>query len=452
MVSPARLAAYDILRSVHLGKTDAATALVRTRDRLGDARDRSLASELVLGTLRWRGTLDHFIAWAGDRPLDRFDAEVLDILRIGAYQLLHLDRVPASAVVNDAVDLTKRVKRRSAAGTVNAVLRRISRSRGNLPLPSDTSSADYLSIAGSHPHWIVDRWLDRYGVEPTRAWIDFNNGPAPLTIRANGLRVSRDELAGELAREGIAVERTRLAAGGLIVTDGQSRAIELAQGGRFLLQDEASQLVGELASALAGEYVLDACAAPGGKTLQMAEAMKDRGMLVATELRHSRVRLLGARIRLGGASCVRIARVDVSRPLPFGPVFDCVLLDAPCSGLGTLRRDPDVKWRVQESDLASLAATERRMLDEVAAVIKPGGRLVYSTCSSEPIENELLFESFLERHPAFDPVDLRKSDRSVSPGVSACLDDRGRFRTTPHEHGLEAFFAAVAVRRSPCAD
>jgi 16S rRNA (cytosine967-C5)-methyltransferase len=448
MIAPARLAAYEVLRAVHLGRADAATSLVRTRDALEDSRDRALVSELVLGTLRWRAALDHVIAWAGDRSLDRFDPEVVDILRLGAYQLLHLDRVPAAAVVNDAVNLTKRVRRRSATGTVNAILRRISRGRTHLPLPTDDTPLEYLTIALSHPRWLVERWIERYGLLPTRSWVEFNNQPAPVTLRANTLQASREEVADRLVRDGLEVEPTRYAPDGLVVRTGQSRAIEIAERGQFVVQDEASQLVGAFAAPRPGERVLDACAAPGGKTTQMAAAMRDRGLLVATDLRPRRLGLLASRVRLSGASCIHIARIDVRRPLPFGPVFDCVVLDAPCSGLGTIRRDPDVKWRVHEADLAPLAATELQMLDQAAAAVRPGGRLIYSTCSSEPIENDDVFASFLERHGEFEAIDPRRLDQPITPGLDACLDERGRLRTTPHQHGLEAFFAAMAVKRT----
>ncbi len=373
---------------------------------------------------------------------------MLDILRIGAYQLLHLDRVPAAAVVNDAVNLTKKAMRRSAAGTVNAILRRLSRSRNGLPLPSDTAPLDYLSVTCSHPRWLVERWVARYGEIATRAWVNFDNQPAPMTIRANTLVTTADELASRLAGEGVTVQRTSYAPDGLIVTDGQSRVVELVDQGHFVIQDEASQLVGVFAAAQPGELALDACAAPGSKTTQLAAGMENRGLLVASDLRGRRLRVLKDRLETSGAVRVPIVRLDVRKPLPFGPVFDAVLLDAPCSGLGTLRRDPDVKWRVLENQLEGLAANELQMLEQAASVVKPGGRLVYSTCSSEPVENDDVFDSFLARHPEFAAADPRRLGLLTAAGLDPCLDLQGRLKTTPHQHGLEAFFAAMAVRRS----
>ena len=447
MIAPARSAAYEALRAVHLGRVDAPAALARTRDALHDSRDRSLAAELVLGTLRWRATLDHLIQAAGERPVDRFDPEVLDILRLGAYQLLHLERVPASAVVNDAVDMAKRAKRRSATGAVNAVLRRISRTRGRLALPREDSPIDFLSVTCSHPRWLAARWLDRYGFAVAREWTAFNNQAAPLTLRANTLRTSRDGLAEMLGRESILVEPTRYAPDGLIVKNGHALVMAHAADGRFVVQDEASQLVGAFASARAGERVLDACAAPGGKTTVMAADMADRGMLAAADLRARRIALLRDTVAQSGAACVRIVRADAGRPLPFARAFDRVLLDAPCSGLGTLRRDPDVKWRRQEGDLAAFAVAQARMLDQAADVVRPGGRIIYSTCSSEPDENDLVIDAFLGRHVEFAAIDPRDGEVRLADGVAACLDPHGRLRTTPHEHGLEAFFAVMLLHR-----
>ncbi len=447
MMSPARLAAYEALRAIDRGRVDAATALASTRDVLSDPRDRSLAAELVLGTLRWRAQLDHLIRWAGNRALDRFDPEVLDILRLGAYQLFHLDRVPAAAAVDDAVDLAKRAKRRSACGAVNAILRRLSRSRDRLPLPAEDTPLEYLSVTLSQPRWLAARWLDRMGFADARTWATFSNEPAPLTLRANTLQTSRDALAETLRGEGIVVEPARYAPDALIVSSGNPLSAPMAESGLFLAQDEASQLVGAFAAAAPGERVLDACAAPGGKTTQMAATMKDTGLVVATDVRPRRVSLLAASVRRSGAAHVHIARADVTRPLPFEAAFDCVLLDAPCSSLGTIRRDPDVKWRRTEADLPGLADAQRQMLHQAADVVRPGGRLVYATCSSEPEENDLVVDAFLAAHPEFAAVDPRSTGRSIPPGVLACLDTNGRLRTTPHQHGLEAFFAAWLVRR-----
>jgi 16S rRNA (cytosine967-C5)-methyltransferase len=448
MIAPARQAAYDVLRAVNSGRADLPTALARARTRLPDERDRALAGEIATGTLRWQAAFDHVIAAFANRPAAKLDPEVLDVLRLTAFQLLHLDRIPASAAVNDAVDLTRKAGKKSAGGMVNAVLRRISRERNALPLPGRPDGADraaavaYLTATLSHPEWLAMRWLDRYGLEAAEAWARFDNAPAALTLRANRLRTTRDDLATVLAEHGVETEPARFAPDGLVVRAGNPLLTPVADQGLFAVQDESSQLVALMTGVRPGDRVLDACASPGGKTTAMAAAMEDRGLIVATDVRGRRVDLLARTVHQSGAQSVRVAQADASGALPFGPVFDVVLLDAPCSGLGTLRRDPDIRWRRQEADLPRLAATQLRMLEQAADVLKDGGRLIYATCSSEPEENEQVVAQFLETRPDF----ARAAVDALPTGVQPFLDSSGALRTEPFRHQLEAFFAAMLVK------
>jgi 16S rRNA (cytosine967-C5)-methyltransferase len=249
-------------------------------------------------------------------------------------------------------------------------------------------------------------------------------------------------VAASLAAAGVETEPTRHAPDGLVVTAGNP--LRMPADGSFLVQDEASQLVSVVAGARPGERVLDLCASPGGKTVAMAADMEDRGVLVACDVRARRVHLLRDTVRLSGARCIRLTRVPAAGPLPFDPVFDRVLVDAPCSGLGTIRRDPDIRWRRDERDLPALAADQLALLERAASVLRAGGRLVYATCSSEPEENEAVVDAFLSRHTEFTPVDLRQD---AAPLLKPLLDGRGMLRTQPFVHGLEAFFAAVLLRR-----
>src|SRR5206468_2382121 len=265
MIAPARVAAYQILRSVSAGTADLPAAIHSTRDRLPDERDQALAAEIATGVQRWRAALDHLIVEFSRRPIDRLDPEVVDILRLSAYQLTHLTRVPASASVDDAVELTKRAGKRSAAGFVNAVLRAISRMRNHLPLPprpdrgTDRSAAlAYLSVTLSHPLWLVARWLDRLGFDRTEAWCRFNNHPAPLTLRANRLMLDPMELTRRLAAEGVEVRPGRFAPDALLVESGHPLRGSREGDCWFIVQDEASQLV-PLMAAAPGLRVLDAC-------------------------------------------------------------------------------------------------------------------------------------------------------------------------------------------------
>lgn len=454
MIAPARRAAVDVLRRVNDGRSDLPAALADARERLADERDRALLAQLTTGTLRWQGAIDHVVVAFAKRPLGRLDPEVLEILRVSVYQLLHLDRVPASAVVNDAVALTRAVRKSSAAGFVNAVLRNVSRSRAKLPLPARPEQPDrdpgrareYLSITLSHPEWLIERWLQREGFDATERWAQFNNRPAPLTLRAQTLRIGASELRTRLAHAGMEAHATRHAPDGLIVDSGHPVGSPLAREGLFVVQDEASQLVSLMAIARPGEVVLDACASPGGKTLAIASALQGQGRVVAADTRARRMALLRETLVTAGVDAP-LVQLDLSAGVPFGPAFDCVFVDAPCSGLGTIRRDPEIRWRRTPDDLQMFAGRQLRMLEHAAAAVATGGRIVYATCSSEPEENDRVVNAFLERHPEFRSMDSAEIAGRLPASAAALLDPDGRLRTRPWRDELEAFYAAVLIRR-----
>jgi 16S rRNA (cytosine967-C5)-methyltransferase len=448
------MAAYRVLRAVY-GGDDLPHALARVRDTLGDDRDRALVTEITTGTLRWQGALDRIIEQVAARPTGRLDDEVLTVLRLGAYQLLHLDRIPASAAVHESVTLVRRVGKTSAAGLVNAVLRGIASTAHTPPLPPEPGPGDareaqieYLSVTCSHPRWLVERWLDRLGFRRCLEWVRFNNRPPALTLRANRLRTTPSSLAQRLEEHGVRTVPTRFARDGLTVLTGNPLLTPLAGRGLFLFQDEGSQLVAEMTAARPGERVLDACAAPGGKATAIAEAVGQTGSVVASDFRPARVQLLRRTLEQAGAAAVQIVRLDLRRPAPFHPVFDCVLVDAPCSGLGIVRRDPEIRWRRTSSDLEDFAKVQRTLIAHAARTVRPGGRLVYATCSSEPEENEDVVTAFLAVHPDFESVRQDQLSRSLSPGLRDTTDDHGWLSTSPDVHGLEVFFAAVLHRRT----
>jgi 16S rRNA (cytosine967-C5)-methyltransferase len=349
--------------------------------------------------------------------------------------------------VDDAVDLTRAARKQSAAGFVNAILRSLLRQRHRLPLPPRPEHADdraaaiaYLGVTHSHPEWLVARWLDRYGFDACERWVRFNNDIPLLTIRANRLRNTREALRSALAEAGIESEPARYAPDGLLITAGNP--LRRPADGSFFVQDEASQLVPLMLAARPGERVLDLCASPGGKTTAIAADMDDTGMIVASDVRPRRVALLAETIRASGARHAHVLYVAASGPLPFQHGFNRVLVDAPCSGLGTVRRDPDIRWRRSESDLAAFARDQLALLERAAHAVEPGGRLVYATCSSEPEENDDVIDAFLRTHPAFALTDVR----AELPALAAVVDIRGSLRTLPHVHGLEAFFAVALTR------
>jgi len=328
----------------------------------------------------------------------------------------------------------------------------MARSRRALPLPARPTdpddrdrALDYLNITLSHPRWLVARWYDRYGLSGAEAWERFNNEPARLTLRVNRLKHDVEDVAERLGREGVVTRRGQFAPDALVVEQGQPLRGEGASSGWFVVQDEASQLVALLAGRSPGHRVLDACASPGGKTLELSAAMGGRGLLLACDVRGRRMDLLRRTVTTGGATNVRLVQADLLQPLPFSERFDCVLVDAPCSSLGTLRRDPDIKWRRHEDDLHRLARAQSTMLAHAAEAVGPGGRLVYATCSSEPEENEDVAAAFLASAPHFSAVDAREGDISIPASV---IDARGHLRTEPHRHGLEAFFGAAFRRKT----
>ncbi len=451
MTAPARRAALRILRDINAERADLPHAQARVRPTLSDRRDRALATEIVVGTLRWRANLDFVIGEASSRPLTRIDPDVLDLLRLSAYQLLHLKRVPDHAVVHDAVGLARDCGKASAAPYVNAVLRAIATGDPASHLPALPTAVDledrdrrrqvldYLSVTQSHPRWLVERWYERYGAEAAAAWTRFNNTPAPITLRVNTLVGSARQVAEELARDGVETMTGAWTPNALVVTRGNPLSSTLAKRGLFWLQDEAAQLVAELVTPQPGDRVLDACASPGGKSLIIAGSMADRGVLVSADVRPNRTALLSRTLSQAGTRCTRVVRLDARHP-PFGPVHHWVVLDAPCSGLGTLRRDPDIRWKRTADQLPELAATQSALLAGAATAVQLGGRLLYATCSSEPEENQAVVERFLQTHPTF------AIERPSIPRLAALIDQDGFFQTLTHRDRLGGFFAATLRR------
>ncbi len=391
-----------------------------------DERDRALLHELVLGTLRQRGWLDHVLSRLSSRPLARLDPGILDALRLGAYQLL-FTRVPAHAALSETVDLARACEPR-AAGFANAVLRRLQREGPPEAVDPATEPLPWLTTTGSLPTWLAERWLARLGPERAVARARSLLNPPPTHFRVHP-RVGEPQAW--LQSVGLRAQAT-LVPGAFELLEG--RLAPLASAGLLYVQDAGAQLVARLA-ACEGR-LLDACAAPGGKSLLLADL---GARVIAADASRRRVRTL-ERLRVRwGASRVSVLAADASRP-PFLAPFDGVLLDAPCSGLGTLARHPDIRWRVQPSDLARHAVRQRRLLEVLADWVRPGGRLVYATCSVEPEENEEVVEPFLLRHPDFVP--------EPPPPWTAPYRE-GRFlRMEPGTTAGDAFFIA-RLRRLP---
>lgn len=433
MTSNVRLAAAKTLLAVQSGRATLAAELERARRGFPDERDRGLLMELTAGTLRWRGAIDAVLTPFVSRPFGEIHEAVLAVLRIGVYELRHLTRMPAHAVVNEAVESVRLLRQGRAAGFVNAILRSVERKRDELTLPGRPTTNDreawiaYLSTSLSHPRWLAERYFDRVGAAGAEAWCRYNNAIPSVTVRVVAATTTSDQatLEEELRTAGgtpspLTPDAWRLPAGAL------TSLLDLVRD-RIAVQDEGSQLVAQRVAAAPGQRVLDLCAAPGGKSAMLARAVGATGLVISCDTRPARLAVLKQTLRHEGVP-VRVVRIDATTPLPFGPVFDRVLIDAPCSGLGTIGRDPDVKWSRQPDSLARFSATQRAMLEQAAGTIAPGGRLVYATCSSEPEENADVVEAFLAAHP-----DFRREGADLE--------------TRPDRDGLDAFFAAVLVRR-----
>jgi 16S rRNA (cytosine967-C5)-methyltransferase len=449
--SPARIVALDTLQRVEVHGAWADVTLGRRLERAGlDPADQALATRLVYGTLAWQGRLDWHLARLCTTAPARLDAWLRVILRLGLYQLLFLDRVPAYAIVDTSVELAKRFRRGAATGLVNATLRRAALDPSALRPPDDgIDPVGALAVRWSHPRWLVARWREEVGAAEVEALLRADQDPAPTVLRVNTLRADRQRCLDVLERAGLSAAPTRYSPAGIELAVPLSQARAAIPAGWTTVQGEASQLVSYLVAPRAGERVLDACAAPGGKTTHLAELMRNTGALVAADPNRRGLAEVQERSATLGASIVSTRQDDVralahardagDRPL----VFDRVLVDAPCSGLGTLRGHPERRWRVTEQQIADLAQLAWEILEAAAQLCTPGGTLVYATCTISRPENDTLLDRFLATHPAFCLVDPREE---MPIAARPLLDDRGILRTFPHRHGLDGFFAARLQR------
>jgi 16S rRNA (cytosine967-C5)-methyltransferase len=452
-VSPARSAAFDILLRVERESSYASELLhSRTYDRL-TAVDHSLATELVMGVLRWRSLLDSQIAGSSAQPLTKLDLEILTALRLAVYQLCWLSRIPARAAINESVELVKRARKRSAAPFVNAVLRKLAASISlvdDSPQPAIcATSAETLAASSAHPLWLVERWAQSYGLDSAFR-ICQHNQSVPVTA----IRLRRSEAEDQLRAEGIDLAPGAILASARRVQRGDITGTAAFRAGLCVIQDEASQLAAVLVGR--GTHILDCCAAPGGKTAAIADRNPDAD-IAAVELHPHRARLLRKLLRAhdpqteAGARRIRVVAAD-ARNLPFATKFDRILADVPCSGTGTLSRNPEIKWRLTPEDLADLRLRQLAILRSAMAQVANGGRLVYATCSLEREENEEVIERSLGEDSLFRVIDcrvelerLQQEGELVWPHPSSLT--RGPYlRTLPGVHPCDGFFAAILER------
>ena len=455
-VSPARAAAFEILLRVEREQSYASDLLHSRRFAKLSSADHGLATELVMGVLRWRSLLDERLSFVSSQKLDRLDDEVLVALRLATYQLQFLSRVPARAAIFESVELVKAARKRSASSFANAVLRRLAAAASTGPeaqasgqdvFTEINKASDPITLArrAAHPEWLVSRWTQRYGLEATRRICTHNQNP-PVTA----IHIHDNQSVEELAQSGVELGPGHLLSGARTALVGDVTRTRAYREGRIAIQDEASQLAALLVGR--GQRVLDCCAAPGGKTVLIARR-NPGASVIASDLHPHRARLLR---RLARSPNVRVVVAD-ARQLPFSATFDRILADVPCSGTGTMARNPEIKWRLGLQDLADLQSRQVAILKSALAHLAPRGRLVYSTCSLEPEENEAVVEAALAGSSEFFIADCRKELERLRQYGELCADDMesllaGTYlRTLPGAHPCDGFFAAIIEPKSELA-
>ena len=418
-----------------------------------NGRERRFINGLVYGVIRWQRQLD----WVLDQfinPRFQLDARHRNILRLGAFQLLHLDGIPAHAAIFETVQLAtshlRQNKRRKTTGFINAVLRSVQREGATLNYPPlDTNPTEHIAFSLSYPTWLVKRWLQTRGVSWTLAFCRASNQIAPLALRVNTLLTGREEICQSLKASGIAATASKVAPDGITLenraitafdADGEGTLKDVLNREDVYVQDESAMLVAHLLSPKNAEYIVDLCAAPGGKTTHLAHLMGNAGKIVAVDVSAEKIALLERNCRRVGARNVETQVMDGTKAdLGFIKTADAVLIDAPCSGFGTLRRHPDIRWNKTRKQVHALSEFQYNLLKNAAKHIKPGGVLVYSTCSIEPIENEEVVQRFLADFPMYTVENAKDFLPAVTPSV---ITPQGFVQTFPHEHGIDGAFAA----------
>jgi len=416
--------------------------------RFQDQRDRHLLHALVYGVLRNRLRLDILLTHLLHREPTHLEPELLGLLRIGLFQILEMDRIPHRAVVHTAVELTRKRGFPWAAGLVNAVLRRAIREAETLePPPTQSDSARSLAIRHSFPQWLIETWMKRLGPESTRSLCEAFNRIPPLVLRTNTLNTTRSALLKALEEAADRIEETPFSPDGIRLIHPHVPVFELPGfvEGHFQVQDEAAQLIGLLVDARAGMSVLDACAGRGGKTGHIAQTMQNRGRMLAVDVSGEKLAVLEQEMKRLGVSIVetRICDWQIERLSDTARLFDRILLDAPCSGLGVLGRHPDIRWRADRRELKPFTERQIVLIENTISLLKPDGHLVYAVCSMEPEETDCVIDAVLQRNPGIRRIETL---RNLSKTPLAPFWKQGAFRTSPHVDGMDGFFACMLTR------
>ena len=411
-------------------------------------KDRALLQAIVYGVLRWQAKLDWIIDYFSKTRLSQIDPKVMNILRIALFQIIYLNRIPVSAAVNTSVEMAKSVTEPYVVRFINGLLRNAAKRYQQVLFPDmDEDPASALTVNKSFPKWLLERWLDRFGLEETVLLCDAINTIPPITVRCNTLKTRRKTLLKRLEKDVEKVERTGYAPNGAFFFNPKKSIPKMKafEDGLFQVQDEAAQLVTFLLNPKPGETILDACAGLGGKTGHISQMMKNRGKLIAMDNNAKKLQRLQSEMVRLGISMVTHRNHDLNNPAVGNSIkkYDRILLDAPCSGLGVLRRNPDAKWSTLEKDLIRHAKRQAIFLDNLAHQVKPEGLLVYCVCSLEPEENESVIKGFLNKHKDFA---IEKNPDGLPYEARSLLTGKGYLKTFPHLHNMDGFFAVCMKR------
>jgi len=408
--------------------------------------DRAFVTDLVYGTVKWKLTIDWIIGQFSSVKIRKISPWILNILRMGIYQLLYMDRVPESAACNESVNLSKRYGHRASSGYVNAVLRNVARNREKIKYPDkEKELLGYLSIKYSHPEWLVEKWLKLYGNEFTESLLAGNNEVPDFTVRVNTLKISREQLLEELRQEGIeADEGTYLKEAVVIKNPSSVSRLETFKKGHFQVQDESSMLVSRILDPQPGELIMDVCSAPGGKATHIAELMNDKGAVIARDIHEHKVKLIEEAVERLGLSIVKAEIFDASvTDHRYLRKADRVLIDAPCTGFGIIRKKPDIKWARNLEDMDEITGLQSKIIRSSSAYVKPGGVLVYSTCTINPRENEGIVEDFIRSNSDFELEDI---SMMLPEKLQRAEASKGWMQLYPNKDGTDGFFIARMKR------
>ncbi|MDD4721545.1 MAG: 16S rRNA (cytosine(967)-C(5))-methyltransferase RsmB [Acidaminococcaceae bacterium] len=438
----ARLMALTIINSVF---TEGAYANIALSKALGSCVlpdvDRRFVTELVYGTIKAKGTIDWLISKNITRSLHKVSPIILNILRMGAYQLYFLEKIPASAACNEAVNLAKKFGHQGTVKFVNAVLRNMVRNKTQIVLPTiEENEPLHIALTYNHPEWLVQRWRYRFGTEDTIVLCKYDNASPVLSLRVNTLRITRDDLKKKLEAEGIQVRLSLWCKEGLVCEKIPSFAAMFHKFGKYIyIQDESSMLVGNILSPVPGNLTIDVCSAPGGKTTHLAQIMQNKGQVIATDIHAHKLKLITENAERLGLHNIVTREQDATEIVgDWREKADCVLVDAPCSGLGVLRRRAEARWSKNEKDLNFFPPLQKKILTSASAYVKPGGKLLYSTCTLETNENSRVIEAFLSSHTEF-----RKSN-FLHPLTGETVNE---LQLLPQKDGIDGFYICLLRRK-----